>query len=389
VTAVQTIHGRAADGVDIVTVSYRGDTIVEVTRTPDTAAESLPVLSAGFIDLQVNGYAGFDVNSGNLEPGDIVQLTKRLALLGVTTWAPTVITASEERIAHALHSIEAARRSDPIVSAAIVGVHVEGPFISAEEGARGVHDPHIIRPLDVDEIERWLERGPVGLITVSPHTGDAPRQIARIRELGVEVAIGHTHSTPEQIGAAVDAGARFSTHLGNGISAHLPRHPNAIWTQLADDRLTTGLIADGHHLPIDTLEVMLRAKTHHRAFLVSDLTAVGGSAPGRYTTSVGGLVDLDASGRLSFVGSDFLAGAAATLVDGLRTVEARTTLSLVEAMALVTATPASVMPYARTGLGRLEVGAPADLVLFDYSRESGIGKVAAVVQAGRTVKLTD
>lgn len=384
-TIVKTLRGRAAGRAEIVSVSYRENTIIGVEREPATGNEQLPVISAGFVDLQVNGYAGVDVNSGDLDAHHIVELTERLASIGVTTWAPTIITAPEERIVQAIRAVQSARMSHPAVFAAIAGVHVEGPFISAEEGARGVHDPRVIRPLDSQEIARWLEHGPVGLVTVSPHTDDAPAQIARVRALGVHVAIGHTHATPQQIRAAVDAGARFSTHLGNGIAAHLPRHPNAIWTQLADDRLTTGMIADGHHLPIDTLEVMLRAKTPQRAFLVSDLTAIGGAAPGRYTTSVGGLVDLDASGRLSFVGTDFLAGAAATLVDGLRTVESRTTLSLAEALELVTTTPAAVMPHARTGLARLEAGAPADLVLFDYAADRGIGDVVGVVQSGRTV----
>ena len=113
-------------------------------------------------------------------------------------------------------------------------------------------------------------------------------QIRRLRALGVAVSLGHTHATTAQLRAAVDAGAGLATHLGNGIPPLLPRHPNAIWTLLADDRVTAGIIADGHHLPPEVLTVMLRAKTADRAFVVSDSTALAGRPPGRYTSAVGG-----------------------------------------------------------------------------------------------------
>lgn len=183
-------------------------------------------------------------------------------------------------------------RSRPVVANAIPSAHVEGPFISDQAGARGVHDPSAVRPLDPEEVFRWLLAGPVGIITVSPHGEHAPGQVRRLKSLGVTVAVGHTHASPEEVSAAVDAGATLSTHLGNGIPKTLPRHPNIIWRQLADDRLSVGLIADGHHLPFDTLEVMLRAKGVDRAFLVSDATEIGGRPPGRYSTAVGSLVEL-------------------------------------------------------------------------------------------------
>ncbi|WP_439658375.1 amidohydrolase family protein [Lentzea sp. HUAS TT2] len=183
--------------------------------------------------------------------------------------------------------------------------------------------------------------------------------------------------------AAVDAGATLSSHLGNGIPTTLPRHPNVIWRQLADDRLSAGLIADGHHLPFDTLEVMLRAKGPERAFLVSDSTEIGGRPPGRYRTAVGAEVELDAHQRLSEVGSDLLAGAAATLLDGVRNVAARTSLSLFAALELATRNPARLVPSAREGVGELRVGGPADIVVLDD--HEGLA-LAGVVQSGRWVR---
>lgn len=377
-------QGMCASGGHTVRVSYR-DGLITSVETSEAGPDSggAPVLAPGFIDAQVNGYDGFDVNAPGLSPDVIIGLTRRLARIGVTTWTPTLVTAGEEALIERLAVIAAARRRDDRTARAIPDVHIEGPFISQHDGARGVHDPALVRPIDPDEVRRWQHTGaPIGIVTVSPHDEAAPAAIARIVALGVRVAIGHTHATPEQITAAVDAGATLSTHLGNGIEAVLPRHPNAIWTQLADDRLTAGFIGDGHHLPLETVEVLLRSKSVGRAFLVSDTTDIAGKAPGRHASSVGGTVELAADGRLSYPGTGYLAGSGVDLATAFRTVLQRTTLTLDEALKLVTSTPAGILPHARPGLGTLVVGAPADLVTLDPLT----GAVLAVVQSGTPVE---
>ncbi len=130
------------------------------------------------------------------------------------------------------------------------------------KGPAGVHDPALVRPLDADEVARWVQgHDLVGVVTVSPHTADAPEQIRRISSLGIGVlARAHPRQHRRSSRAAVDAGSTLATHLGNGIPSQLPRHPNALWTLLAEDRVTAGVIADGHHLPAEVLTVMLRAK---------------------------------------------------------------------------------------------------------------------------------
>ncbi|WP_157875169.1 N-acetylglucosamine-6-phosphate deacetylase [Arthrobacter sp. PAMC 25486] len=364
----------------MLTITYDTERILAINRSRDPAND-VPILSAGLIDAQVNGFRGHDVNAADGTSGTIQEITAELAKVGVTTWVPTIITASENSILAALGRIEQARKADVVVANAIPSVHIEGPFISDQDGPRGVHDADQIRPIDSVEVSRWQSVGArIGVVTVSPHAADAVDQIAKLCSLGITVAIGHTHATPEQIIAAVDAGATLSTHLGNGIESYIRRHPNPIWTQLADDRLTCGLIADGHHLPGDTLEVMLRAKGPDKAFLVSDATALAGHPPGLYETAVGGVVDLNAEGRLSYVGTDFLAGAAASLADGLRNVLQVTTAGLPQALRLVTENPARIIPGARPGLGRLRVGAPSDFVLLTEN-----GEVLKVVQSGKNV----
>jgi N-acetylglucosamine-6-phosphate deacetylase len=179
---------------------------------------------------------------------------------------------------------------------------------------------------------------------------------------GVHVALGHTIASPERIREAAEAGARLSTHLGNGAPAMLPRHPNFIWAQLADDRLTASFIADGHHLPGDTLKAMLGAKTLARAILVSDAAALGGMPPGRYRSAIGGEVDVAESGRLSVAGTPYLAGAGCLLDQNVAGAVNLAGLPLGEALRLASSSPGAFAG----GRGRLEPGARADLVQFRF-----------------------
>ncbi|MGD8214689.1 N-acetylglucosamine-6-phosphate deacetylase [Aestuariimicrobium sp. Y1814] len=378
-TSGRRVEGRDPATGQVLRVQLERGTIGAVERRGHSGSD-LPWLVPGLVDLQVNGYAGFDVNHETPGAEHIVGITEALRSRGVTTWVPTVITGSQEQVIDRLAAITRAR-CDPDIAAAIPFAHVEGPFISDQDGARGVHDPAHIRPLDAAEVRRWAAQGPVGYLTVSPHQPDAPDQVARVVADGVAVAIGHTHATPDQISAAVDAGASLSTHLGNGIFATLARHPNPIWTQLADDRLTCGLIGDGHHLPGDTFTAMVRALGPGRAFLVSDSVELAGSPPGRYRTAVGGEVELDPTGRLSYVGTELLAGAAVNLADCVVWALANTPFSLARVIDLAATTPGRVVAeLGGTRPGRLRVGGRADLCLLDEQ-----GKVVEVVAGGRVL----
>jgi N-acetylglucosamine-6-phosphate deacetylase len=338
-----------------------------------------PWLAPGLVDLQVNGYAGHDVNAPGVDEAQVTGLVRSLYGAGVTTVVPTIVSAPEDRIVAALEAIARARAADPLVAHAIPYAHVEGPFISSEEGPRGAHDPRHVRPADVTELRRW--GGLAGMVTVSPHDDAAIDLIAEATRAGVRCAVGHTHATPEQITRAADAGAVLATHLGNATYATLPRHPNQLWTQLADDRLHAGFIADGHHLPRDAFRAMLRAKGIERSHLVSDATALGGRPPGRYRTPVGGEVELAADGRLSRVGTPFLAGAARTLADGVATAIAMAGLTLADGLRLATANPGRFAG----GRGVLRVGAPADLITFAWRPGDATLDVRTVIAAGRTV----
>ena len=323
-------------------------------------------LSAGLIDLQVNGFAGHDLNGEALDVQTVHKLALALLRCGVTTFLPTLITASEARLVHALAVIAQARREIPLVAHMVPYVHVEGPAIAPEDGPRGAHPAAHVRAPGIEEFHRWqaTSNGLVGMVTLSPHWPGAPGYIAALVAAGVHVALGHTDASAEQITAAVDAGARLSTHLGNGLHARINRRRNPLWTQLAEDRLTATFIADGHHLAKDALKVMLRAKGLERALIVSDATALGGMPPGRYNASIGGPVHLSADGRL---GADdgtgeYLAGAALPMFPGVATLVRQAGLSLADALSLATINPGRWVG----GRGVLAPGATADLVRFEF-----------------------
>jgi N-acetylglucosamine-6-phosphate deacetylase len=346
---------------------------------PQVSREDLWV-SAGFIDLQVNGYAGCDLNAESTTSDLVITLMYRLFAVGVTTFIPTIITASEGRIIAALRTIGEARRRSPLARHVIPFVHVEGPHLSPVDGPRGAHPRDHIRPPDIAEFERWQEAsgGLVGMVTLSPHWDLALPYIAHLASRGCRVAIGHTDAEPSRIHDAAEAGAVLSTHLGNGVADDLPRHPNLLWAQLADDRLTASLIADGHHLPADTLKAMLRAKGTERCILVSDVVALAGMPPGKYETSVGGIVELTAEGRIGIPGSRILAGAALPLKSGIATVARLPGFSLREAILMATENPGR-FAGAR---GVLRVGANADLVQLRWDRAAGDIEIVNLLVGG-------
>lgn len=336
-------------------------------------------ISAGFIDLQMNGYGGDDVNAADCTAQTIVSLTRKVVSTGVTTFLPTIITASEERIVASLRAIAEARRCSRLCAEAIPYAHVEGPHISAAFGVRGAHPLEHVRPPSIAEFDRWQQGsdGLVGMITLSPAFDGAEAYIRYVTARGVHVALGHTDATPEQIGRAVDAGAKLSTHLGNGISPTLPRHPNILWTQLAEDRLAATMIADSHHLPADTLKSMVRAKGVKRSILVSDAVALAGTSPGTYDTPVGGRVELHANGRLNMVGTNFLSGAALPLKDGVAWAFS-IGVALADAVKMATVNPGRFTG----GRGMLRVGARADLLRFRIDEPRHTFDIETIVVAG-------
>ncbi|WP_293200910.1 amidohydrolase family protein [Paenibacillus sp.] len=350
-------------------VGVREGRITTITAIAELEVSSLvkplPWLAPGLVDLQVNGGWGLDLNTAPLSPKTVLKLTRLLQEQGVTSYCPTLITNSPTRLAKAASAIAEAVRLYPDVADGIVGIHLEGPFLSPEDGPRGAHPREYIIPPDW-EVFCCLQEAAEGLIrivTLSPEWPDAASFIAKCCESGILVSIGHTAATPEQIREAIAAGAVMSTHLGNGTHLTLPRHPNYLWEQLAADELYGCMIADGHHLPPSVLAVILRMK-RNRAILVSDAVSLSGMPPGSHRLHIGGEVVLTAEGRLHLAGQpQLLAGSAMMLPDQVGYLVETGLAGLADAWDCASAHPAELLGLEQAR--GLEIGVPADVVSFD------------------------
>lgn len=322
-------------------------------------------VAPGWIDLQVNGFAGIDYNNPSAPREEIARSIRVLFSTGVTRFYPTVITGSPQDMQGALRNLALAKESLP-EGVAIEGFHVEGPHISPDDGPCGAHPRRWVRPPDLDEFKRMQEaaRGLIRLLTLSPEWPEAPRYIEALVREGVVVSIGHTAAGASQIADAVAAGASMSTHLGNGAHPTLPRHPNYIWDQLADDRLAAGFIVDGIHLPASFLKVALRAKGPERSVLVTDASAPAGCKPGRYMLGEQE-VDLTPDNRVVLAGQTRLAGSALRMDRGVENLMKLAGLTLSQAVAMATLNPARAgrLPARQAGLAPGERG---DLVEFRF-----------------------
>jgi N-acetylglucosamine-6-phosphate deacetylase len=355
-----------------------------VPLDPQEAGNSnLSIAAPGLVDLQINGYAGHDINSLPLADDTVGNMIRALWREGVTSCFPTVITNSSEAIAAAMHTIARACERDAVTARGVAGIHLEGPFISPDDGARGAHPREFVRPPDWELFKQWQEAagGRIRIVTMSPEWPGSADFITRCAHGGVTVSIGHTSATPEQIQRAVCAGARMSTHLGNAAHLMLPRHPNYLWEQLAQDELWSCVIADGFHLPDQVLKVVLKVKGK-RAMLVSDAVSLSGMPPGAYATPVGGRVVLTPEGRLHLADNEkLLAGSAQMLVRGVEHMVSSGLAGLAEAWNMASVRPAGFMGLPE--LAGLTAGARADLVLFH--RDGNAISVARTYKSGELV----
>jgi N-acetylglucosamine-6-phosphate deacetylase len=355
-------RGRSVSTGERIEVEF--DSVIQhVDPVLDATADDDVWLAPGFIDLQVNGFAGVDYNAPEASHEEIGGSIRTLFSTGVTRFFPTVITGAPEDMLRTLRNLAAARGSLED-GAAMEAFHVEGPHISPEDGPRGAHPAGWVRPPRLHEFERWQEaaQGHVRLVTLSPEWPGALRYIEHLTREGVVTSIGHTRATREQIQDAVSAGAALSTHLGNGAHAVLQRHPNYIWEQLAEDRLAASFIVDGIHLSDSFLRVALRAKGIERSILITDAVMPAMCAPGLY--KLGELeVELKDDQRVVLRGDTRLAGSSLRLDRAVENVMHLAGLSLTEAVTMATANPARVGRVSGRRRG-IQPGERADLIRF-------------------------
>ena len=324
-------------------------------------------LCPGFFDPQVNGFAGMDFNSPRLTPEGLHQAALSLASTGVTRFLPTLITSSHERMVRQLKIIAEALRSGPLLQIMCLGIHLEGPYISPEDGPRGVHLREFVRLPQWEELERFQKvcEGRIKCVTLAPEVKGAIPFIKEAVAHGMVIGIGHTNASEEIIEEAVLAGARLSCHLGNTTPKPSSRHQNPIQKQLVMDQLMVSIITDGIHLPHGVVKNYVRAKGLDRIVLATDGMAGAGASPGRYT--LGDLeveVGPDRAARL--VGTSRLAGSTLTMDRAITNVIRFAGIDLASAIQMAAKNGQKLFPEVR---GEIIPGYSADLVLFTYQRE--------------------
>ena len=339
---VLTPRGLVADG----RVAVADGRIVASDALPDVV---LPdgILAPGLIDLQVNGCFGVD-----FAEDDWATAVERLPETGVTAFLATLITAPLEDLVAVLDSVPAG-----LPGARILGVHVEGPFLSAER--RGAHDASLFCDPTPERIDALLEPGTMALLTLAPERRGALEAIARVADTGVLVSVGHSDATAEVVSAAADAGARMVTHLFNAQRGIHHREPGVAGQALADERLVCGLILDGHHV-VDAIAEIAFAAAGERIALVTDAISATGVPPGVY--DLGGEPVIVREGAPPVRADGILAGANLRLDDAVARAVA---IGVDPAVAIGAATRVPADLLGRPDLGRLAVGATADLVWLD------------------------
>jgi len=268
----------------------------------------------GLVDLQVNGYRGVDFSGPDLMEESFARAARQLLDAGTAAFLPTLITSSTETYEHCLPVIARVIEQDEF-RGHVLGIHLEGPFISPEDGARGAHTAQWVREPDVDYLNQLIEwsGGHIRILTLAADQKGAAEVARYATERGITVSLGHQMADEEDLARLAAAGAQALTHLGNGVPSLLPRHKNPIWAGLGNDDLTAIIIADGHHLPPAMLKTFIRTKGSERCILVSDASPLAGLSPGEYE-SMGAHVVLEANGLLHNPATGYLAGSSATIL---------------------------------------------------------------------------
>jgi N-acetylglucosamine-6-phosphate deacetylase len=346
------------------------------TASPNLEAEWM---APALFDLQINGCDGRAFSSVQLTRDDVHHIVAVCRQHGIVTLLPTLITNSFIALAHGLTILRQACDNDFQLARAIPGIHLEGPYISSEDGPRGAHPRAHVRPPDWDEFCRLQEAagGGIRLVTLAPETDGALPFIEGLVRSGVVVALGHTAAEGRCIRDAIKAGAKLSTHLGNGSHAMLPRHPNYIWEQLAADGLWASIICDGHHLPDSVMRCMLRVKSPQRTILTCDASSLAGLPPGSYR-EWGQEFEIVPEGKIIVPGTGFLAGSWAFTDHCIDSVLRLGEVSLAEAIDMAGARPRELLGLPPRSLTH---GQPADVILFDWT-PGGPFQLRATLAAG-------
>ncbi len=302
-------RGRDPYSNGVYEIEYENGEILGVVLNTRIRGEVDAYVTIPFFDVQINGAIGISFNSPELNTKGVAKVVAIAHSHGIGHFLPTLVTASFSDLSHGFRTLAKARHESLQIANSIPGYHLEGPYISPEDGPRGAHPLAHTRTPDWDEFQRLQDAagGKILMLTLAPELPNALPFIEKVARSGVVVAIGHTAATPEQIRAAIDAGAKTSTHLGNGSHGVLARHPNYIWEQLAADELYASIIADGFHLPHSVMKTILRTKGLSKVIVTCDASSLAGLPPGKYS-QWGGEFEILESKKIVVPNTPYLAG---------------------------------------------------------------------------------
>lgn len=323
-------------------------------------------LTPGLFDIQMNGMLGHDLSEEDLDVEKIAAVNEGLEKHGVLRWCPTVCSNTAELVERNLGIINQAIQQG--ASPGIHCIHLEGHYVSTEEGYRGVHLPRFQRDPDAEEFERWQRAagGHIGLFSLAPERRGALEFIAWLRAQGVRVGLVHHHADHQTIRAAAAAGADLSSHLVNGCASMIHRQHNIIWSQLSLDELWASFIADGYHIPHYTLRAVIRAKGFERSILISDLSSLSGMPDGEYEANEMTVVLKDGGLWVKEKGTNLLSGAAKTLDLDVEFLVSEAGIPLEQALIMATVNPARYFGIERQM--QLYAGRTGPLAVFSWEK---------------------
>lgn len=368
------ICGRHFATGEPVEIRWEHGLIQSVTSTKTSTTTDVWIAPA-LVDLQINGYGGVDFQQDNLSADELLTAVRHLTAAGCTRFLLTLITDDWTRLIARLRHLRQLRDATPALRHAIVGWHVEGPFLSAEPGFCGAHDPALMMdpaPAHLRELRDATGNDPL-LITLAPERRNALDAIEQAVSLGMKVSLGHTNASAEILAEAVRRGATAFTHLGNAIPRDLDRHDNILWRVFETPGLVASLIPDTNHVSPSLFRLVHRVLESDSIYYTTDAMSAAGMEPGRYPLGRLNLeVGLDQIVRQP--GRPNFAGSALRPIEGVFRAAKMLGCSWQKVWPRLSETPAKLM-----GLpSGLRVGAPADLCLMQMAEGNEMKKLRVI-----------